>query len=401
MFSDTVEGVSIPPLPFTGDSGFAGPLDRFLAARPIPPRVLALGEPTHGIEAFPRLRNAALRHLVEHAGYRAVALESDAPAGLLVDDYVCGGPGDLDDVLAAGFSHGFGGSPANRELVAWLRDHNRDRDPADRVRFHGFDAPTEMMYAHSPRAALLALHAHLDAVLDRLPCSAADIERLTGDDARWTEPAAAREPKRSIGSSPEVATLRLLADDLVAVLHAERPRLVAATCADAWWRARLQGRSAAGLLRYHAGMADPADGRMSRLSGLRGAMMAENLLAAAERDAPLLAFAHNLHLQRVLGTWRVGDQAWQWWSAGAIVAEQLGAGYAVIATSMGAAPGKGLGAPAPGTAEAALPAGRVLVDPQMLRGTAARTDVTPAMGYFPIDPEQLDGSDGIVHLDTV
>lgn len=257
------------------------------------------------------------------------------------------------------------------------------------------------MYAQSPRAALLALHTHLAAVLDRLPCTVADLDHLTDEDAGWTEPAAAMDPARSIGSAPEVATLRLLTDDLVALLHAERPRLVAATSPDDWWRVRLHGRTAAGLLRYHAGMADPADGRMSRLSGLRDAMMAENLLAAAERDAPMLAFAHNLHLQRDLGAWRLGDQVWEWWCAGAIAAAELGEGYAVLASAMGAAPGKGLGASAPDTAEGSLPAGRVLVDPQALRGTVARTDVTPEMGYFPIDPDHLDGSDGIVYLSTV
>lgn len=393
--------MSIPSWPFPDDDGIAGALDHFLATRPTPPRVLALGEPTHGVDAFPRLRNAALRHLVEHAGFRAVAIESDALAGLSVDDYVCGGPGDLDDVMTAGFSHGWGASPANRELVTWLREHNRDRAPADRVRFHGIDAPTEMMYAFSPRAALLALHAHLATVVDRLPCTVADLERLTGDDARWTEPDAAWHPSRSIGSEPEVATLRLLTDDLVALLHTQRPGLVAATESDAWWRARLQGRSAAGLLRYHAGMADPTDARIYRLSGLRDAMMAENLLAATERDGPVLVFAHNLHLKRDLSAWRLGDELLEWWSAGAIAAEQLGEGYAFLACAMGAAPGKGLGAPTPGTAEGSLPAGRVLVDPQVLRGTAARTDVTPEMGYFPIDPDHLDGSDAIVYLDTV
>lgn len=397
MFSDTVEGMQVP---FTGDD--LGPaLDAFLATRPAPPRVLALGEPTHGIEAFGLLRNALLRHLVEHAGFRAVAVESDVIAGLVVDDFVCGGPGDLDAVMAGGFSHGFGASPANRALVTWLREHNRDRDPAGRVRFHGIDAPTEMMYAQSPRAALLALHAHLAGVLDRLPCDAAELERLVGDDARWTDTAAAMDPARSIGAAPEVAALRVVTDDLVALLYAERPRLAAATSRDAWWRARLHGRAAAGLLRYHAAMAVPGDGRMSRLSGLRDAMMAENLLAAAGRDAPLLVFAHNLHVQRDHGAWREGDQVWEWWCAGAIAAEELGDAYTVVAGAMGSARDRGLGPPAPDTAEGSLPAGRTLVDPAVLRGTVKRSDVTARMGYFPIDPARLDGTDAIAYLDTV
>ncbi|MDN5931116.1 MAG: hypothetical protein L0I24_08640, partial [Pseudonocardia sp.] len=82
-------------------------------------------------------------------------------------------------------------------------------------------------------------------------------------------------------------------------------------------------------------------------------------------------------------------------------AAHRGAGSGSRAGAWGPAPGPARGPPAPGTAEGSLPAGRVLVDPQVLRGTAARTDVTPEMGYFPIDPDHLDGSDGIVYLDTV
>lgn len=374
------------------DEGIGAPLAHFLAARPTPPRALALGEPTHGVEAFPRMRNAALRHLVEHAGFRSVAIESDATASLAVDAWVRGGPGDLDDLLATGFTHGFGSYPANRELLLWLRAHNHDR--ADPVRFHGFDAPLEMTQAQSPRAALLALHAHLSAVIEP-PCTVAGIEALTGPDARWTEPAAAMDPSRSVGSAPEVAVLRLLADDLRTLLHAHAPGLVAATSAEAWWTARLHARTAAGLLRYHAAMADPGPARFARLMQLRDAMMAENLLAVIERDGPTLVFAHNGHLQYDQGSW---DDL-RWWSAGAIAAAELGSDYAFLASALGRGPG--IGDPPAGTPEAALaalPAGHVIADPAVLRGTVRRTDIPPRRGCFPLDPAHPEGSDGIVFV---
>ena len=125
-------------------------LDELLAARPEPPAVLALGEPTHGIEAFPLLRNDFLSHLVDR-GFRSIALETDIFAASIVDDYVCGAPAELETVLATGFSHGFGAVPGNRELVDWLRAHNSGVAPEDRVRFHGFDAPLEFSAAPSPR----------------------------------------------------------------------------------------------------------------------------------------------------------------------------------------------------------------------------------------------------------
>src|SRR5690606_4510448 len=136
----------------------------FLDTLPARPRLLGLGEPTHGVEAFPLLRNQVFRHLVEHEGYRAIALESDCLAGLRVDDYVSGGTGTLDEVMSSGFSHGWGEFASNRELVAWMRQYNATTD--DRLTFYGFDAPLENFNAGNPRTPLLAAHTYLAAVLD-------------------------------------------------------------------------------------------------------------------------------------------------------------------------------------------------------------------------------------------
>lgn len=63
---------------------------RLLPARP---RLLALGEPTHGEDTPLEMRNELFRHLVEQEGYRTIAIESDCMTGLLVDDYVTSGRG--------------------------------------------------------------------------------------------------------------------------------------------------------------------------------------------------------------------------------------------------------------------------------------------------------------------
>ncbi|WP_288404675.1 erythromycin esterase family protein, partial [uncultured Deinococcus sp.] len=99
-------------------------LAAFLRALPAPPRLLGLGEPTHGVPAFPGWRNRMLQALVEEHGFRSIAIESDAVAALRVNAYVTAGEGTLDEVMASGFSHGFGALPANRALVGWLRAFN-------------------------------------------------------------------------------------------------------------------------------------------------------------------------------------------------------------------------------------------------------------------------------------
>ena len=145
--------------------------------------------------------------------------------GLVVDDYVTSGTGTLDEVMERGFSHGFGASAANRELVRWMRAYNEGRPAPEQLRFAGFDGPLEITAAASPRQALTALHAYLAARVDAglLPCTAETLDHLLGADDRWTNPAAMMDPSQSVGQTPEADQLRLLADDLVALLDAQAP----------------------------------------------------------------------------------------------------------------------------------------------------------------------------------
>lgn len=373
---------------------------------PARPRLLAVGEPTHGAHALLELRNEMFRQLVEQHGYRTIALESDCLRGLLVDEYVTSGTGDLDEVMARGLSHEWGGFPANRALVRWMREFNIGRPADQQVRFAGVDGPLEITGAESPRQSLTALHAHLAARLDAdlLPCTADTLERLLGPDDRWTEPAAMLDPSRSVGRTPAARELRLLADDLVALLDAQAPRLHARSTRDQRERVLLYGRTATGLLRYHYWMAEPSPSRMGWLLGVRDSMMAANLLAVVERG-PALVNAHNAHLQRHESSMRMGGLPVRWWSAGAIVSAQLGEGYAFLASALGTLDPHGVHAPDPDTVEGLLYAStrpHCLVDTRRL--AAALGEATPAArvspwyGYAPLDPAHLEGLDGIVFV---
>ncbi|MFC9245637.1 erythromycin esterase family protein [Streptomyces sp. NPDC057136] len=379
---------------------------RLLPARP---RLLALGEPTHGEDTLLDLRNELFRQLVEQEGYRTIAIESDCMMGLVVDDYVTSGRGTLDEVMKHGFSHGWGASAANRELVRWMRTYNDDRLPSEALRFAGVDGPLEITGAASPRQALTALHGYLAAGVDAglFPCTAETLDRLLGTDDRWSNPAAMMDPSQSVGQSAEARELRLLADDLVALLDAQTPHLITATSRDAWDRARLYGRTATGLLRYHFWMADTSPGRMTRLVGLRDQMMADNLLAVVARG-PVLVHAHNAHLQRDKSTMRMGGLPLEWWSAGAIVSAHLGEEYAFLATALGTMRHQGVDTPPPDTVEGllyAIPEGRYLVDaPRLataLSDTRPAPRVSPWYGYSPLDPAHLAGIDGIVFVKDV
>ncbi|WP_067465547.1 erythromycin esterase family protein [Actinomadura macra] len=379
---------------------------RLLPARP---RLLALGEPTHFEDTLLDLRNELFRQLVEQEGYRTIAIESDCLMGLVVDDYINSGTGTLDEATERGFSHGFGASAANRELVRWMRAYNDDRPAPERVHFAGFDGPLEITHAASPRQALTALHGYLAAWTDArmLPCAAERLDHLCGAEDPWTNPAAMMDPSQSVGRSAEARELRLLADDLVALLDAQTPHLTAASSRTDWDHARLSGRTAVGLLRYHYWMADTSPGRMTWLCALRDSMMAANLLAVAERG-PALVHAQNGHLQRDKSRIQMGGQPVEWWSAGAIVSAQLGEGYAFVATALGTIRHRGVDVPPPDTIEGllyALPEDRYVVDSRRL--AAVIDDMPPAprvspwFGYSPLEPAHVASTDGIVFLKDV
>ncbi|GKQ40588.1 erythromycin esterase family protein [Streptomyces sp. A012304] len=378
------------------------------------PRLLALGEPTHGEDALLEVRNELFRQLVEEEGYRTITIESDCVKGLIVDDYVTSGTGTLDEAMEHGFSHGWGASAANRALVRWMRAYNvradkEGRPASDRLRFAGFDGPLEITGAASPRQALTALHAYLaDRVdADLLPCAGETLDRLLGADERWTDPAAMTDPSRSVGQSAEAGRLRLLADDLVALLDERTPHLITATSREDWDRARLYGRTATGLLRYHHWMADTSPARMTRLVGVRDQMMARNLLAVAARG-PALVHAHNSHLQREKSTMRTWEGQVEWWSAGALVSARLGEEYAFVGTALGTIRHQGVDTPPPDTVEGmlyALPEDRCVVDARRLATVLGDTRpvprVSPWFGYGPLDPAHLAGSDGLVFVKDV
>ncbi|MEU8150594.1 erythromycin esterase family protein [Nonomuraea sp. NPDC048901] len=368
-------------------------------------RLLGLGEPTHGVEAFLELRNELFLHLVERECYRSIALESDCLAALVADAYVTDGTATLDDAMSRGFSHGFGASPANRELLRWMRAYNEQRPPHERLRFYGFDAPLEVIGVASPRPALTALYDYLAAHLD-LAWSRETLDELLGSDERWID-RGIMDPTESVGRTPEAKELRLIADDLRVLLTAHAPHLTATTSPDDWWRADLHVRTAAGLLRYHAGLADTAPTRLGTLMCLRDAMMADNLDAIVRREArrgPTLAFAGNRHLQRDKSHLWFAGQSLQWWSAGAIIGTHLGDQYAFAAATFGT---RDSDVPPPDTLEgllSTLPHARAVIDPGRLAATLDRK-LTPRVPadhtYLSLDPAAIDRIDAIVFVKEI
>jgi erythromycin esterase-like protein len=122
--------------------------------------VFLLGEASHGTQDFYHLRATITKHLIEHRGLTAVAVEADWPDAYRVNRFVRGEGPDADANAALS---GFERFPAwmwrNTEVlsfVRWLRDWN-DRHPARKVGFYGLDL-------YSLTTSIQAVIAYLDKV---------------------------------------------------------------------------------------------------------------------------------------------------------------------------------------------------------------------------------------------
>lgn len=414
------EWISAEAIPFSLDSPteFNAAVDRVVTALGDQVELLGIGEPTHGVEEFLRFRNQIFRRLVERHGYTAIALESSFPRGRIVDDFLLGREevGSYDDVLERGFSHNFAGMAANRELVDWMRAYNA-ASPKAMIHFYGFDSPTEMTGADSPRQLLMVAIGYLRSVdEERAARYCEQVEALLGDDEEWANPAATFDPSKSVGRSSNATLLRSATEDLINELRVRRSELVASNDAGRYGEALHFAQHARQMLNYHAVLASTSATRIADCLGLRDLMMAENLAYIVERErdadrgkAKVLAFAHNSHLQCGRAEWQWGPQRINWWPAGSHVRSTMGTLYAVIGVGVGTSGAMGVGEPEAGSLEARLMAAtgpaRFLATHggrQFPRGVVdAIVPRTGTQQYFPFTRESLTDFDVIAILDSI
>jgi len=145
---------ALEAMPDLADPRFGALLDRFAERR-----VVMLGEASHGTSEFYRSRAAISRHLIEHHGFRLVAVEADWPDAAAVDRYVRH-RNDAPPALSRPFERFPTWMWRNREFaefVEWLREHNARLAPEARVAFHGLDI-------YNLRASIAAVLVYLGRV---------------------------------------------------------------------------------------------------------------------------------------------------------------------------------------------------------------------------------------------
>jgi erythromycin esterase len=369
-------------------------------------RVVAIGESAHYNRESFLLRHRLLRCLVERHGFHAYAHESGFVDGWRADDWVRGGDGALDPVLAGGLTSLMGLWTQMRAQLQWLREHNRTA--VDPVGFYGIDLP-------GSNASLLP---GVDTVLAYLRRADPEFE----PDPAVRETAATFGAPSAFAAPATIATYAGLAPEVRNALTAGLAELAG----------RMTGRRLGYVRRTSTEEYDRARhclGLTITLDGVARAMVrGDQPTVVANRDAAIagtvqwilrrhdrvVLATHNGHLQRVPGT-MPGLPPFP--TMGMHLADRLGDGYLAIGTTTGSGrtlnTGTGffagtlftdLTAPEPGSLDAMMAAGGdrpFALDLRRLSSAGAevmRRASRQRFGSYYSELDPMEAYDVLVHL---
>jgi erythromycin esterase len=261
-------------------------------------RLVALGEPAHGAHEPLALRNCLFRHLVEHHGFTAIALETGLSESRRLHDYVAGGPGDGPALVRASLTWGFGRYAENLELIEWMRRYNLDPAHPRKIGFYGIDLSGGDAEGTWRRARMT-----LDASLDYLS---------RAEPARSTSVRSALEPfldrfthaGHTAMTPVERTRLHAALARLVQYFDANRTALIAASNASDYAWNRRNAVLAGQIERYFLASRPPGrDGELApedyRADEARDAAMAANVRWVLDQEGAsgrVLVFAHDGHI---------------------------------------------------------------------------------------------------------
>lgn len=99
--------------------------------------VTALGEATHGNVEFQEMKLIVFQQLVEQ-GYQAFALEANYGDCAVVNDWIQGGDGTLEEMTQM-LSFRIYHTEQMADILSWMREYNAKVDDDKKLRFYGFD----------------------------------------------------------------------------------------------------------------------------------------------------------------------------------------------------------------------------------------------------------------------
>ncbi|MFT3749108.1 MAG: erythromycin esterase family protein [Agriterribacter sp.] len=269
-------------------------------------RVVALGEPAHGVHEPLAFRNRLFRFLVENARFTTLVVEAGLAESRLAADFVATGVGTAE-AAAANLTIGKP-SPENIALLEWMRQYNADPGHKRKVKFYGMDMQLKGFPGDTRPS-----HAALDEALSYL-------KRVDTSAANQVTTALSPYMSRlSVAgyasfSTAEHEKLTAIFDDIVALFERQRIAFIKnGALKDYEWAYRnaivaLQTDRMARLLPPDQPGKIPPDAWMSMNS--RDAAMAENVMWILNTQAEqgrVLVYAHNAHVKNAPTTGGVWD----------------------------------------------------------------------------------------------
>ncbi|MFJ8585690.1 erythromycin esterase family protein [Streptomyces sp. NPDC093595] len=269
--------------------------------------VVGLGEATHGSHEFFAMKHRVFQYLVEERGFTTFALEMSWSAGLRIDAYLQGGPGDPRRIARETLA----GSPWEREefvrLIGWMRDHN-SRHPDRRVHFMGDDLGAPKLGDHLFERVLSSVGTTVPEALPRLKKLYAGLRPFDDLFAHLRKPLPERE---------ENAARAQEALDLVAGHHEAGDE-------DYAWTVQHARNIAQTFAFATVDLADPAS--VTAAERLRDQAMADNVLWWQRRTGHrMLLSAHNGHVGYLSTHPEMYPR-----TQGAVLRDRLGGDYAAI-----------------------------------------------------------------------
>ena len=101
-------------------------------------QIVGLGEASHGVAQYHQMKLDVFKALVENNGCHTFIIEGDFGGALKVDQYINGGNGTAEEVVAEiGFA--IYRTQEMADLVDWMRSYNETVSEKEALHFYGMD----------------------------------------------------------------------------------------------------------------------------------------------------------------------------------------------------------------------------------------------------------------------
>lgn len=255
-------------------------------------RLVGLGEATHGTREFFQMKHRIFEYLVEYHQHVAFGFEADFAESLYFDDYICGGVGDLEELMKTKMYFWSWRTQEVKQLLEWMRDYNTGKSEEEKIHYYGFDC---QFTSYQPEYIQEYLTNTLPALWDSASQVMAQVKNLSEEDYNTMTPAIYNEIKTKLES-------------LENLLIENKEQLIANSSSKEYEinKQLLNTIKQALIVNYYYYHGDYS-------INWRDMFMAENALWIADffgQDAKITLWAHNYHIAKNPTEWGGGSMGY-------------------------------------------------------------------------------------------